>query len=88
MELHTDLRFAPKEGDLIAFDEADEYIFGQPSEFLQLTKANACICFTATFCDAKQGVEQRVLDFLNIKVLIREETPLPPGFTPIQVQPD
>lgn len=48
MAYHVGLDFAPTQGSLILFDEADAFIFREPAKFAALIAGCYCVCFTAT----------------------------------------
>lgn len=45
---HVGLDFAVGAKDTLIFDEADEFIFNDPSHFASKTANKHCICLTAT----------------------------------------
>ena len=58
-----------KRGELLVFDEADEYIFSDPKQFLNFTKHVQCICLTATSHDQQnEGFEDAVLKHIGFRI--------------------
>ena len=45
---HSNLDIEKGNNELIVFDEADEYIYGNTGAFLKLISESQCICLTAT----------------------------------------
>lgn len=66
---HSDINFDVSALELIIFDEADEYIYGDPKHFLKLISKHKCICLTATCGGSKQeAAEKSILIHLGLKV--------------------
>ena len=43
--------FEKDNGDMLLFDEVDEFMFNDTLKFINMTKNNTCICLTATSHD-------------------------------------
>src|SRR5687768_5916964 len=58
VEYHIGTNFAYQPGEILLIDEADEFIFNSPSEFLSKIQPSCCICLTATPHNQKtKGIE-------------------------------
>ena len=82
---HDDIAFTAEEGELIIFDEADEYIYDDPTAFVGFIKKHLCVCLTATSGGNDQEVAERtVLEHIGLKVfenaLFSEQNPEPIRF--------
>ena len=63
---HKDIDFQVEEEQLVIFDEADEYIYGQTQRFLDFLGSNKTICLTAT-CGGSNPTEQYILEHIGLK---------------------
>ena len=63
---HKDIDFQVEEEQLVIFDEADEYIYGQTQRFLDFLGTNKTICLTAT-CGGSNPTEQYILEHIGLK---------------------
>ena len=69
VEYHADMNFEMESNDLVIFDEADEYIYGDTGAFLKLISNNKCICLTATRGGSQQEAsEKQILNHIGLKV--------------------
>jgi hypothetical protein len=48
VEYHFDTEFSPCKGELILFDEVDEFIYKSPGAFKSFISNNMIVCLTAT----------------------------------------
>lgn len=66
---HEDIAFIVEEGELVIFDEADEYIYDNPTAFVDFIKKHMCVCLTATSGGNNQeAAERAILDHIGLKV--------------------
>ena len=63
---HKNIDFQVEEEQLVIFDEADEYIYGQTQRFLDFLGSNKTICLTAT-CGGSNPTEQYILEHIGLK---------------------
>ena len=57
------------EGELIVFDEADEYIYDDPKAFLAFIGERMCVCLTATSGGIDQeAAEKTILKHIGLKL--------------------
>jgi superfamily II DNA helicase RecQ len=67
-EYHTDLNFVCLPGELVIIDEADCFMFKDPSAFKLFATEACCLCFTATPDNQDpNGIEARVITALEFK---------------------
>ena len=68
VKYHCDLDFAVSEGDLLIFDEADQYIYEEPQAFMDFIRKHSCLCLTATAGDGdNEAAEKTLLGQLGFK---------------------
>lgn len=66
IEYHTELNFVCQQGELVIIDEADCFMFRNPSAFKRFVAEVCCLCFTATPDDQDiKGVEAKVVTALE-----------------------
>ena len=63
---HKDIDFQVEEEQLVIFDEADEYIYGQTQRFLDFLGTNKTICLTAT-CGGSSPTEKFILEYIGLQ---------------------
>ena len=69
VKYHCNLNFVPEKDWVLVFDEADDFIYSEPENFLSITKKNSCICLTATPRDDNpDGLEANILKHMKFKV--------------------
>ena len=73
LEYHFNLDFSPAVREVIVCDEADEHIFGNPTQFMKVTNRRNCVCFTATCDDGKESYECDVLKHMGFKIFKSED---------------
>lgn len=66
---HESMGFTAEEGELIIFDEADEFIYNDPKAFLAFIGQRMCVCLTATSGGSDQEVaENSILKHIGLKL--------------------
>ena len=66
---HANMGFSVEEGELIIFDEADEYIYNDPKAFLGFIGECMCVCLTATTGGSgKEAAEKTILNHIGLKI--------------------
>ena len=66
---HENITFTVEEGELVIFDEADEYIYDNLKAFLDFIKKNLCVCLTTTSGGSDQEVAERIiLEHIGLKI--------------------
>lgn len=66
---HESMGFTAEEGELIIFDEADEYIYNDPKAFLAFVGERMCVCLTATSGGSDQeAAENSILQHIGLKL--------------------
>ena len=69
---HDDIMFQVNTGELVIFDEADEYIYGDTEAFVQFLQRHACICLTATSGGNEQEqAENSILTHIGLKLFVQ-----------------
>ena len=66
---HEDIEFSIGNGELVIFDEADEYIYGSTQQFLDFVKEHRAICMTATRGGTAQDhSEKMILQHIGLQI--------------------
>ena len=63
------MNFDVGEGEVIIFDEADEYIYGDTGVFVDFLGRHPCVCLTATSGGSEQeAAEKTILGHIGFKI--------------------
>ena len=67
---HSNISFEyDPDSDLIIFDEADEYIYGNPQAFTTFLSKSFCVCLTATSGGKnEEALEMSILKHIGLKI--------------------
>jgi hypothetical protein len=70
---HPNLDFVCGPADIMICDEADAFIFSDPTKFHDFILDKICICLTATLGDAdSRGMEQKVIKAMEFTTFIND----------------
>jgi len=71
---HVGIPFHKNPGDLLIYDESDDLLFRNPGEFNTFTDSNPCICLTATPGGSDGDLEEKVVQYLGLKIIKDQDT--------------